>query len=224
MTSSKRTAVLVDGDNVAAALAGQIVDLSNKGGAAAVLRVYTNARRSDGWHDQPAFRMIHGGAGKNATDMLLCVDAMELALRDGIERFFLASSDGDFSHLARRLRELGRQVIGVGTQQASVRFRAACGAFEVLDAAKAAPNLPNGPTDQDRLIRDIIAVHSQKGEGLALIKVDPNLRSKGLKLSQLGAKSYRAYFNARPSLYEIHGTGKDTKIRFKPSGFATSAG
>ena len=48
---------------------------------------------------------MHAGTGKNASDLLLALDAVELALRGDVDHFVIASSDGDFSHLALRLRE-----------------------------------------------------------------------------------------------------------------------
>jgi uncharacterized LabA/DUF88 family protein len=52
---------------------------------------------------------------KNAADILMAVDAMELAFtRDFISTFVIVSGDSDFTPLVTRLRELNKRVIGVG--------------------------------------------------------------------------------------------------------------
>lgn len=57
----------------------------------------------------------HPVAGKNSSDIQLTVNVMESALRlTDVEWFVLATGDSDFSPLFRRLREMGKEVIGVG--------------------------------------------------------------------------------------------------------------
>lgn len=54
---------------------------------------------------------------KNAADIKLAVDALELAFqKDFITTFVVASGDSDFTPLVLKLRELNRQVIGVGVE------------------------------------------------------------------------------------------------------------
>lgn len=78
-------------------------------------------------------------AGKNAADMALCIDAMEmLVTRKNIQVFVLATSDSDFSPLALRLQEHGKSVIGFGSQKTARVLRQACDEFVVL------PNLKEG--------------------------------------------------------------------------------
>jgi uncharacterized protein (TIGR00288 family) len=58
-----------------------------------------------------------GMVRKNAADIKLAVDALELAFeRDYITTFVIASGDSDFTPLVLKLRELNRQVIGVGVE------------------------------------------------------------------------------------------------------------
>ena len=60
----------------------------------------------------------------NNADMTLAMDAIDL-YRDGITRFAIASMDGDFACLAKRLRSSRCIVFGLGTHQASHTLRAA---------------------------------------------------------------------------------------------------
>ncbi len=68
--------------------------------------------------NQLGFELIHSYhpvKGKNSTDIQMTVDIMEHALRlQDVEWFVLATGDSDFSPLFRKLREMGKEVIGVG--------------------------------------------------------------------------------------------------------------
>jgi uncharacterized protein (TIGR00288 family) len=73
-------------------------------------------------------------AGKNAADVRMVIDALELAyLREHIDTFVIASGDSDFCPLAYKLREIGRTVIGMGVREAtSPLFVKACDEFIYL--------------------------------------------------------------------------------------------
>lgn len=72
-------------------------------------------------------------AGKNATDIALTIDAMDLLSRRIYDCFVIVSSDSDFTPLAIKLHESGVEVIGVGTRKASASFRNACDEFLFLE-------------------------------------------------------------------------------------------
>ncbi|MHB8878098.1 MAG: NYN domain-containing protein [Myxococcaceae bacterium] len=73
-------------------------------------------------------------AGKNAADMRLVIDALELCYaREHIDTFAIASGDSDFCPLAYKLRENNRTVIGIGVKEAtSPLFVRACDEFIYL--------------------------------------------------------------------------------------------
>ncbi len=75
--------------------------------------------------------------GKNATDMKMTIDAMDLLFRGRIDAFGIMSSDSDFMPLAMRLRQDGALVYGFGTSRTAEAFRAACTRFIDVDALKA---------------------------------------------------------------------------------------
>ena len=70
--------------------------------------------------------------GKNAADIALAVDAMDLLYRDRLDGIALMSSDSDFTRLAQRLREGGLAVYGFGESKTPGAFRAACHRFEIV--------------------------------------------------------------------------------------------
>ncbi len=66
------------------------------------------------------FAAAYGSAKKNATDIRLAIDAMELVfVRPEIGTFILLSGDSDFSSLVIKLKEYGKYVIGVGIRESS---------------------------------------------------------------------------------------------------------
>ncbi|MGI1662978.1 NYN domain-containing protein [Palleronia sp. KMU-117] len=233
-----RVAVLVDGDNIGAQHSGTILGIGRRQGQVDVARVYGDASKAAGWHAAAGFRFVHAGTGKNATDMLLAIEAMELALGGGVSSFVVASSDADFSHLAHRLRERGLTVVGTGEAKTTLLYRAACSRFELLGGATtcavkspedvSAAGSPAekvttvGPSALDREIKAIIATHSTKGQGMRIAELAPQMHSKhGVMISTLPERTWRAYFQARTALYDLDPRGPEAKVRFKPQGFAT---
>lgn len=171
--------------------------------------------------------MIHAGTGKNAADLLLAIDAVEVALSGRAEAFVIASSDGDFSHLAHRLRAFGAEVTGVGEAKAPRGFRAACTEFVELGAGAAIQLVPKSdgcPTDLDQKIRAMIATHSKNGAGIKIADLSPKMHAMhGTRISTFPEKSWRAYLSARPLLYELDPRGPEAKVRFRSQGFVRVA-
>ena len=140
--TAKKIALFIDADNISAKFGKQIFDALERRGEIFIRRIYGNWEKISlhGWNDcilsfslravqQPDF-----ATGKNATDMSLTIDAMDV-LHDGkAEVFALVSNDSDFTPLAIRLREGGMTVIGLGNGQVSNSFRAACNEFIDLSA------------------------------------------------------------------------------------------
>ncbi|MCB2133328.1 MAG: NYN domain-containing protein, partial [Rhodobacteraceae bacterium] len=176
------------------------------------------------------------GIGKNAADLLLSIEAMELAMSQAFSSVVIASSDGDFTHLATRLRERGLCVIGVGEDKAPKAFRGACTRFDVVGArtAEAAPAAPkpvpaaerpverkDGVSDLDLRIRDMIRQHSTKAQGMRITDLNPAMsKAHGTRISLQPERSWRAYLAARPALYDLDPRGPEAKVRFRPAGFA----
>lgn len=67
--------------------------------------------------------------GKNATDIALTIDAVEVLLARPIDVFVLVASDADFVPLARRIRAEGKLIFGFGQGSTPKAFRHACDKF-----------------------------------------------------------------------------------------------
>lgn len=144
---SPRLAVLIDADNASAKIADGLFEEIAKIGEASVRRIYgdfSNAR-SKGWADilskhaiipQQQFAYT---TGKNASDITLVIDAMDLLHSGRFDGFCLVSSDSDFTRLAARIREQGVDVFGFGEQKTPESFRQACRRFVYTENLLAAP-------------------------------------------------------------------------------------
>ncbi|MBL4929291.1 NYN domain-containing protein [Fuscibacter oryzae] len=235
-----RIALLVDGDNVSARYMPQIMQIAAQSGRVDVARVYGNAQTARGWSDCDGFRFIHSGTGKNATDLLLTIDAMELALTAGIEGFVLVSSDGDFKPLSERLRDHGMCVTGIGEAKTPSAFRAACTAFHQLGspAPKAAPKLalvaPSAkpapsmatlpqPDDLYEKIRDIIVESAPETKGMMIARLAAAMHARHqVRISKYPEKNWRRYLQARPKLFDLDPKGPDAKVRLQSEDPCTS--
>ncbi|MGL5011896.1 MAG: NYN domain-containing protein [Paracoccaceae bacterium] len=218
-----RVAVLVDGDNISGKHAAEIARIAGQKGTAQFRRVYLDAQRASDWHDATGFRLVHAGAGKNASDILLSIDAVGLALRDGIDNFVIATSDRDFSHIALRLQEYGATVSGIGEAKAPAAFRHACQTFVQIGPTPAIALVPTPSITVPKLdlqIRAVIAEHSQKGTGISIVMLNEEMtRRHATKIGASPEGTWRAYLQARPGLYDLDPRGPEARVRFRPSGF-----
>lgn len=225
-----RIALLVDGDNISATHACQIRQIAATAGRVDIARVYGNAQTARGWPAADGFRFLHAGTGKNATDLLLTIDAMELALTAGIEGFVLVTSDGDFTHLAQRLREHGLTVDGIGETKAPRAFQAACSIFHQLEPAapRSAPKLAlvvTGATatppqaalpDLCHKVREIIRETGTGKDGMKIADLNAAIRAvHPVNISKQPEKTWRRYLLARPNLFDVDDPGPNARVRLR---------
>jgi hypothetical protein len=136
-----RLAVLIDADNVPARNAVAILDEIASFGDPSLRRVYGDwssqalsqwkeAARDLGlvMHQQSA-----NTKGKNASDIGLVIDAMDILHAGKVDGFVLVSSDSDFTRLASRIREDGLQVIGIGEAKTPDSLRKVCNRFVFIE-------------------------------------------------------------------------------------------
>ena len=144
-TRTPLLAVLIDADNTSPKWAKAIFDEIASLGEASVRRCYGDfsSQQMTGWNRvQAEFGLVphHSPAntvGKNASDIALVIDAMDLMHTSRFDGFVLVSSDSDFTRLASRLREQGLDVYGMGQQKTPEAFRKACKRFIFLENLEA---------------------------------------------------------------------------------------
>lgn len=140
-TPDRRIALLIDADNVShGKIAAMLAELS-KYGVANIRRAYGDwtSPGMKGWtaklheHAIRPVQQFSYSKGKNATDMALVIEAMELLYTQKPDAFCIASSDADFTPLVMQLRANGHDVYGFGERKTPDPFVNACTTFLYLD-------------------------------------------------------------------------------------------
>ncbi len=134
-------AVLIDADNIPAKHAEAILKEITNFGEPALRRVYGDWSSDllKGWPDKiralglVAHQETANSTRKNATDIGLVIDAMDILHSGRFDGFVLVSSDGDFTRLASRIREEGLEVIGIGEKKAPEAFLKVCNRFVLIE-------------------------------------------------------------------------------------------
>jgi len=155
-----RIALLIDADNSPSAKIGLILNELSTYGETSIRRAYGNWKKQElrGWEEllhEHAIRPMQQfdySKGKNASDMAMVIDALDLLYSDSPEAFGIVSSDADFTPLVMYLRAKGAAVYGFGGQKTPEPFVNACSRFLYLDklaVATAAVDIDTGELTRD---------------------------------------------------------------------------
>ena len=148
-----RIALLIDADNAPASKIDVILAELARHGAANVRRAYGNWKSPNlkPWeatlHDY-AIRPIQQFAyskGKNASDMAMVIDAMDMLYTRSLDAFAIVSSDADFTPLVMRILTEGLKVYGFGEQKTPAPFVNACSQFTFVEGLVQPSATPDEP-------------------------------------------------------------------------------
>ena len=156
MDKPAQIALLIDADNATASRIDVILGELSRLGETNVRRAYGNWTKTGlkSWQEvlhENAIRPVQQfdpSKGKNASDIALAVDAVEILHTQRPDAFALVSSDADFTPLVMHLREHGAHVYGFGDAKTPQPFQSACTRFLVLNrlsspSGQAEPGLPD---------------------------------------------------------------------------------
>ncbi len=137
MEKQNNIAILVDGDNAQAKLLIHILEEVSKYGKVTIRRIYGDwtTPQMNSWKDilnDLSFSPIQKFSyttGKNSTDSSLIIDAMDILHDQMVDGFCIVSSDSDYTGLAKRIRESGIFVMGVGEKKTPNAFVQSCEIF-----------------------------------------------------------------------------------------------
>ena len=141
-TPLKNIALLIDADNATSKGIDAVLTVLAELGQVNIRRAYGNWTKpglknwgkilnSYGIMPQQQFDLT---TKKNATDMAMTIDAMDLLNQGKVDGFGIMSSDSDFTPLATRLRQDGLTVYGFGRANTPEAFKSACSRFIDVDA------------------------------------------------------------------------------------------
>lgn len=215
-------AVLIDGDNAQPKLIQHMLEEVSKYGKATIRRIYGDwtTNQMKGWKDiinQYSLTPIQKFSytkGKNSTDSSLIIDAMDILHGKNIQGFCIVSSDSDFTGLAKRIREEGMFVMGIGEQKTPNAFVQSCEIFTYCEniinepVKDSKPEAKKQPANFPRLDTTIIdkafdiSVNEEDEVyiahvGLNLRKIDPSFDSRSY-----GYKNLTQLFRSLPK-YEV---------------------
>jgi len=136
-----KLAVLIDADNVSYTNVKGMLEEIAKYGTPTFKRIYGDWTKPQlsGWKKvllENAITPVQQYSyttGKNSTDSALIIEAMDILYTGGVDGFCIVSSDSDFTRLATRLREEGKQVFGIGQKKTPFPFIASCNKFIYLE-------------------------------------------------------------------------------------------
>lgn len=210
MEKAKKLALLVDGDNAQPKILDLILEEASKYGKVTVRRIYGDwttpqMNKWKGILNDIAFNPIQKFSyttGKNSTDSALIIDAMDILHAGQVDGFCIVSSDSDYTGLAKRIREDGIFVMGIGEKKTPNAFVKSCEIFtfvenlevsevvEVPEAPKGKPSKKaveksNKSTLDLRLINKAFDMSANESDevnvstlGFNLRKLDPSFDSR----------------------------------------------
>ncbi|ALN88198.1 hypothetical protein LC55x_4951 [Lysobacter capsici] len=154
-SEEKRIALLIDADNAPAAKIEVILAEVARYGVANVRRAYgdwksPNLKSWEAVLHEFAIRPIQQFAyskGKNASDMAMVIDAMDLLYARNLDGFAIVSSDADFTPLVMRLLTDGVKVYGFGEKKTPDPFVNACSKFTYVEGL-GQPASEDAPPDE----------------------------------------------------------------------------
>jgi len=137
MSELKNIALLIDADNTTPEGIDPVLTVMAELGQVNIRRAYGNFAKDNlsrwdkitnkfGIRPQQQFDV---SKGKNATDMAMTIDAIDLLYQGKVDGFGIMTSDSDFTPLVTRLRQDGILVYGFGEAKTPQAFQAVCTRF-----------------------------------------------------------------------------------------------
>lgn len=141
MNELQKIVVVIDADNTQLSKIGAVLQEVSTHGRIVVKRAYGNWKKEilKNWEDEikrlaiKAEQQFDYVSGKNATDMALVIDTIDLLHKNIYDAFVIVASDSDYTPLAIKLHESGVCVMGVGEKKTPESFRNACDEFIYLE-------------------------------------------------------------------------------------------
>ncbi|MFC5625264.1 NYN domain-containing protein [Algoriphagus winogradskyi] len=166
-------AVLIDGDNAQAKLIKEILEEVSKYGKATIRRIYGDwtTPHMNSWkeminlHSFSPIQKFSYTTGKNSTDSSMIIDAMDILHSGSVDGFCIVSSDSDYTGLAKRIREEGMFVMGIGRRITPKAFVQSCEIFtyaeNLLPAEKPKSTAKKAEKSQTSTTRKNVVVNEE---------------------------------------------------------------
>jgi uncharacterized protein (TIGR00288 family) len=164
-TTLKNIALLIDADNTSPQAIDPVLTVMAELGQVNIRRAYGNFAKDNlskwdritnkfGIRPQQQFDI---SKGKNATDMAMTIDAIDLLYQGKVDGFGIMTSDSDFTPLVTRLRQDGILVYGFGEKKTPEAFQAVCTRFLYIDEliASTRDETPGSVPEPKQVVNDL---------------------------------------------------------------------
>ncbi len=140
-SGDRQVAVLIDDENVSVGSVEWLFDRISNLGRILIRRAYSDWSKGGNVRDQllefgiePVHVFQASSSGKNASDIRMAIDAIDLLYSSPVDTFVIVSGDADFLPLVNKLRSSGKMVIGAGRRKStSATLVKACDRYYYLD-------------------------------------------------------------------------------------------
>jgi uncharacterized LabA/DUF88 family protein len=188
-------AVLIDGDNAQSKLIKEIIEEVSKYGKATIRRIYGDwtTPHMNSWKETinqysvSPIQKFSYTTGKNSTDSSMIIDAMDILHSKSVEGFCIVSSDSDYTGLAKRIREEGYFVMGIGRKLTPKAFVNSCELFtysENLVPIQRTKSTANTVKKSSKTSKSTKKVEPEKTVELVneIVKIDMRLIDKAFEI------------------------------------------
>lgn len=217
-----KIALLIDCDNIGFKLINPVLKELEQYGEITIKRAYGNWRNDSlkNWVNkltELSIKPIHQidyTKGKNATDMAIVIDAMDLMHLKKVNAFAIVSSDSDFTPLTMKLQEEGFKVYGFGASQTPTSLKNSCSVFtdisSLTDETTQKENQTK-PTSSNRLNKPVLKekvltlfnTESPLNEFITMEKFNRLLKDSGIDFKNYGFKQLKVFVDDL-NLFQIH--------------------
>lgn len=234
MEKEKKYALLIDADNISPKYIDLILRETKALGNVSIRRIYGDWTEigKNTWKEcllensVTPIQQYSYTIGKNASDSAMIIDAMDILYTRDVDGFVIVSSDSDFTKLAMRLRESGKQVVGMGESKTPSPFVKACDQFKTLDILMRSVMPDKGkfkakPVRREKTDADIVPITNLREIKSAIFSLlDEHSDESGwMFLGELGNMVLKLYpdFDCRnygfPKLSNLIESFKDIEVR-----------
>lgn len=188
----KNIALLIDSDNVSAKYIKTIFGELSSYGTVSIRRIYGDWHRTLDWTQEllleysiQPIQQFSYAKGKNATDIAMVIDAMDILYTGKTDIFCIVSGDSDFTRLAMRLREAQTYVIGMGESKAPISLAKSCNKFVYLDLISSddteTEKAPNSLHDNKETVTTLEQIHKK------ILNIISETDDPSISLGELGS-------------------------------------
>ena len=236
-SGDRQVAVLIDDENVSVGSVEWLFDRISNLGRILIRRAYSDWSKGGNVRDQllefgiePVHVFQASSSGKNASDIRLAIDAIDLLYSSPVDTFVIVSGDADFLPLVNKLRSSGKMVIGAGRQKStSATLVKACDRYYYLDQQEEKDEVtepqPKKRSKSSLIVRAVQASMDNEGKVMGsrlhdtMQRLDPSFDFR-----TQGFKSFSAFLESSDEVEVTRPTGPGDVVIELPRGKQSGGG